>query len=74
MTWSSASSRRQDDTLRTLGDSHLLIADDLLPDAADLSPLYRSVQLTVPLASIEEHYSDWQRLVRELTQRGYGSR
>ena len=32
-----------------------------------LSPLCRLVRLTVPPASIEEHYSDWARLVRELS-------
>ena len=57
---------RHDDTMRVVGDSHLLIGDDLLPDIDNLSPVYRSVQLTVPVATIEEHYSDWQRLLREL--------
>ncbi len=57
---------KHDDTMRVVGDSHLLIGDDLLPDIDDLSPLYRFVQLTVPEASIEEHYSDWQRIVRLL--------
>ena len=49
-----------------LGDSHLLVEQDLLPDRGHLSPLYRIVRLTVPPASIEEHYSDWTRLTREL--------
>lgn len=57
---------KHDDTMRVVGDSHLLIGDDLLPDIDDLSPLYRLVHLVVPEASIEEHYSDWQRIVRLL--------
>ncbi|HEY3379489.1 MAG TPA: ASKHA domain-containing protein [Armatimonadota bacterium] len=57
---------KQDDTMRVVGDSHVLISEDLLPDLAHLSPLSRVVQLSVPTATIEEHYSDWQRLVREL--------
>lgn len=58
----------QDVTMRVTGDSHLLISEDLLPTHEDLSPLAYSRQLTVPDATIEEHYSDWQRLVRELTR------
>ena len=41
-------------------------SEDLLPDRDKLSPLFRVARLTVPPASIEEHYSDWSRLVREL--------
>ena len=55
-----------DASMRVLGDSSLLINQDLLPDREEFSPLYRTELLTVPPASIEEHYSDWQRLVREL--------
>ncbi len=56
-----------DAALRVVGDSHFLISEDLLPDQQHLSPLYRVEQLTVPPATIEEHYSDWLRLVRALT-------
>src|SRR5271166_486369 len=56
---------------RVLGDSHSLIDPELLPSPQHLSPLYRCLRLTVPSASIEEHYSDWTRLVRELN-RGNG--
>ena len=54
-----------------LGDSHSLIDPGLLPDREHLTPLYRQRRLTVPPASIEEHYSDWTRLTRELN-RGNG--
>ena len=56
-----------DAALRVVGDSHFLISEDLLPDQQHLSPLYRVDQLTVPPATIEEHYSDWLRLVRGLS-------
>lgn len=56
-----------DAAMRVVGDSHFLISEDLLPDQQHLSPLYRVEQLTVPPATIEEHYSDWLRLVRGLT-------
>jgi uncharacterized 2Fe-2S/4Fe-4S cluster protein (DUF4445 family) len=56
-----------DAALRVVGDSHFLISEDLLPDQQCLSPLYRVEQLTVPPATIEEHYSDWLRLVRGLS-------
>jgi len=55
-------------SLQVVGDSHLLINEDLLPDHEEISPLYRMLQLTVPPATIDEHYSDWQRLLRELTR------
>ncbi len=55
---------------RVLGDSHSLIDPGLLPDRDHLAPLYRYQQLTVPPASIEEHYSDWTRLTRELSRQG----
>jgi uncharacterized 2Fe-2S/4Fe-4S cluster protein (DUF4445 family) len=55
-----------------LGDSHALVDPDLLPDADHLKPLYRRLRLKVPPASIEEHYSDWTRLVREMN-RGNGA-
>jgi uncharacterized 2Fe-2S/4Fe-4S cluster protein (DUF4445 family) len=55
---------------RVLGDSHSLIDPALLPDRDHLAPLYRQQRLTVPPASIEEHYSDWTRLTRELSRNG----
>jgi uncharacterized 2Fe-2S/4Fe-4S cluster protein (DUF4445 family) len=55
---------------RVLGDSHSLIDPGLLPDRDHLAPLYRYQHLTVPPASIEEHYSDWTRLTRELSRQG----
>lgn len=55
-----------DASMRVVGDSHFLISDEHLPDMASLTPLVRAVELKVPEASIEEHYSDWQRVVREL--------
>ena len=58
--------------VRVLGDSQSLIDPALLPDRADLSPLYHQLRMTVPPATIEEHYSDWSRLVREINRR-YGS-
>lgn len=54
--------------MQAVGDSHFLINDEYLPDPNSLTPLFFSRQVTVPSASIEEHYSDWQRLVRELTR------
>ncbi|HZD31512.1 MAG TPA: ASKHA domain-containing protein [Candidatus Angelobacter sp.] len=57
---------------RVLGDSHALVDPKLLPQTGHLAPLYRHLQLTVPPASVEEHYSDWSRLVREMN-RGNGS-
>jgi len=59
-----------DAALRIVGDSHFLISEDLLPDRERLTPLYRAEQLTVPPATIEEHYSDWLRLVRGLNRNG----
>lgn len=55
-------------SIRAMGDSRILIGEEYLPDEGALTPLYRAVHLNVPPASIEEHYSDWQRLVRELGQ------
>lgn len=55
-------------SMRVVGDSHLLIGEDRLPDMDCLTPIVRSVILTIPPASIDENYSDWQRLVRELTK------
>jgi uncharacterized 2Fe-2S/4Fe-4S cluster protein (DUF4445 family) len=57
---------------RVLGDSQSLVDPALLPDRDHLSPLYRQLRITVPPASIEEHYSDWTRLSRELN-RGNGT-
>jgi uncharacterized 2Fe-2S/4Fe-4S cluster protein (DUF4445 family) len=56
----------RDATLRVVSGSDLLISERLLPARRELSPLCRRERLTVPPASIEEHYSDWLRLVREL--------
>ncbi len=50
--------------VRVVGDSHFLVNEDLLPDPQSLSPLYRMRRIVVPPASIEEHYSDWNRLTR----------
>ena len=49
-----------------VGDSHFLISESLLPDRKSLSSVYRALKFKVPPASIEEHYGDWQRLVREI--------
>jgi uncharacterized 2Fe-2S/4Fe-4S cluster protein (DUF4445 family) len=57
---------------RVLGDSQFLVDPALLPDPAHLAPLYRQVQVTVPPASLEEHYSDWTRLVREINHESAG--
>ncbi|MHB0999147.1 MAG: ASKHA domain-containing protein [Armatimonadota bacterium] len=58
-----------DAAMRVVGDSHLLINEELLPDKEQFSPMYRSINIIVPPATIEEHYSDWQRLVQTLTCR-----
>jgi len=55
---------------RVLGDSHALIDPGLLPGRDCLTPLYRDLRITVPPASIEEHYSDWTRLTRTLNRNG----
>ena len=52
--------------LRIAGDSRALVSEHLLPASGELSPLCSTVHLTVPPASVEEHYSDWSRLVRAL--------
>jgi uncharacterized 2Fe-2S/4Fe-4S cluster protein (DUF4445 family) len=52
--------------MRVVGDSHSLVNQDLLPDRDGLSPLCRAERLSVPPASVEEHYSDWTRLVRAI--------
>jgi uncharacterized 2Fe-2S/4Fe-4S cluster protein (DUF4445 family) len=57
---------------RVLGDSHALVDPELLPGPEQLSPPYRYQKVTVPPASIEEHYSDWTRLVRELNRGSKG--
>lgn len=51
-----------------VGDSHLL-ARNLLPEPDKLTPLYMTEKLVVPPASIEEHYSDWSRLLRALSEK-----
>jgi uncharacterized 2Fe-2S/4Fe-4S cluster protein (DUF4445 family) len=58
--------KKHDDSMRVVGNTHLLIRDDLLPDSDNLSPTYSIVHLQVPPATIEEHYSDWQRLSYQL--------
>lgn len=57
-----------DAAMQVVGDTHLLINEEYLPDKAHLSPQYRTEMFSVPPASIDEHYSDWQRLVREITR------
>jgi uncharacterized 2Fe-2S/4Fe-4S cluster protein (DUF4445 family) len=57
-----------DTAMRVVGDSHFLVGEDVLPDRDSLAPLFRVVRLTIPPASIEEHYSDWKRLTRELAR------
>jgi uncharacterized 2Fe-2S/4Fe-4S cluster protein (DUF4445 family) len=59
---------RSQTTARVLGDSHALIDPGLLPGRDCLTPLYHDLRITVPPASIEEHYSDWTRLTRELSR------
>jgi uncharacterized 2Fe-2S/4Fe-4S cluster protein (DUF4445 family) len=56
----------RDVAMQVVGESRFLASEDVLPGADRLSPLYRIRRLTVPPASIEEHYSDWKRLIREL--------
>ena len=58
-----------DAAMRVTGDSHLLISEELLPDKEQFSAMYRAEAITVPPATIEEHYSDWQRLTQTLTCR-----
>jgi uncharacterized 2Fe-2S/4Fe-4S cluster protein (DUF4445 family) len=53
--------------MRAIGDSHMLVSEELLPGESELEPLYRTEKLVVPPASVEAHYSDWQRLVHELS-------
>ncbi len=60
--------QRQETGIKAMGDSQFLISDEYLPDPNSLTPLYTAHQVTVPPASVEEHYSDWQRLVRALTR------
>jgi uncharacterized 2Fe-2S/4Fe-4S cluster protein (DUF4445 family) len=57
--------------MQVVGDSHFLVSTEVLPDRAKLSPLFSRVRLTVPPASLEEHYSDWLRLTRELSRAGF---
>ena len=63
----------RDVALRVVGDSHFLVSEDLLPAREQLSPLFRRERLAIPPASIEEHYSDWKRLVRALGQPDAGA-
>ena len=56
--------------MQVMGDSHFLVAEDVLPNPEDLTPIYRAEHLVIPPATIEEHYSDWLRLTREL-ERGH---
>lgn len=60
---------QRETAMRVVGDSHFLVGEEYLPDRSALSSLYRIEKLTVPPATIEEHYSDWQRLVREIGAR-----
>jgi len=52
----------RDAAMRVVGDSHFLINAKYLPDRDNLSPVVRIERVTVPPASIDAHYSDWQRL------------
>jgi uncharacterized 2Fe-2S/4Fe-4S cluster protein (DUF4445 family) len=56
----------RDTAMRVVGDSRFLAGDAVLPDSEALTPLFRFVPLTVAPASIDEHYSDWRRLLREV--------
>ncbi len=58
----------RDTAMRVVGDSQFLVGEEALPGRERLAPLYRSLQLTVPPASLDEHYSDWSRLTRELAR------
>lgn len=55
-------------TMQVVGDSRLLVSEDILPAAGEMSPIYRSEHLSIPAATIDEHYSDWQRLVRQISR------
>jgi uncharacterized 2Fe-2S/4Fe-4S cluster protein (DUF4445 family) len=65
--------KRQDIAMQVVGDSHFLINQELLPDTSRLSPLFHFERLSVPPASLEEHYSDWLRLTRSLSRAGIPS-
>ncbi|HWQ55771.1 MAG TPA: ASKHA domain-containing protein [Bryobacteraceae bacterium] len=58
----------RDVAIRVVGDSHFLVNEELLPSRDQISPLVRMERVTVSSASVEEHYSDWKRLVRALRQ------
>jgi uncharacterized 2Fe-2S/4Fe-4S cluster protein (DUF4445 family) len=53
-----------DTAMQVVGDSSALLGSDAR--AEKLSPLIEARQLTVPPATIEQSYSDWQRVEREL--------
>ena len=55
-----------DVAMQVVGESRFLAASDVLPQADQVAPLFEFRQITVPAASIEEHYSDWKRLLRAL--------
>jgi uncharacterized 2Fe-2S/4Fe-4S cluster protein (DUF4445 family) len=52
--------------MRVVGDSQFLLSEDQLPDPSSLTPLFRLERLTLPVPTVEEHYSDWARLIRAL--------
>ena len=56
----------RDAAMRVVGDSRFLAREGVLPDRETLAPLFRFAHISVPPASIDEHYSDWKRLLREL--------
>ncbi|MHB0912345.1 MAG: ASKHA domain-containing protein [Armatimonadota bacterium] len=56
---------------RVVGDSHLLVSAEYLPQPDEIAPVFRAEKITVPPASIEEHYSDWQRLTQELARQNF---
>ena len=54
--------------MRVVSDSNQL-AGNLLKELGKLTPLYLSEKILVPPASIDEHYSDWNRLTRVLNEK-----
>lgn len=56
-----------DESIQVVGDSHFLVGKDHLPQPGQLTPLAHYVTVTVDSATIEEHYSDWQRFSKELS-------
>jgi uncharacterized 2Fe-2S/4Fe-4S cluster protein (DUF4445 family) len=61
--------KSRDATMQVVGDSSMLVGEDILPEREEISPIRRAEKLTIPPATIEEHYSDWARLTQELCRR-----